>query len=330
MYTFVHVALDKLSQLLKSMLTQVGSQRNKLRDTAISLQSLKPALKSLEWDAIDLTLMNNDQLAAISEDTCLAMHEQETAEGLDAIKGCVEEVKDTLNRIEGFENPCGMGWTRVVKVDYTDPLVPCPGVSQKNVYASPGCSRDLSEFRTIITYSTGGQMYNEVCGRISALSSGIPTAFLDSAGIQNTIDSVYVDGVSLTHDSPRTHIWTFAAAAVENPMGNPADLPQQCPCDGGTPAPNFVRGDYFCEAGVGAVDISMASGFHADDILWDGEDCTTELCCTLNTPPYFYSSLDTPTTDDIDARLMQTSFTPGDDIVLTTVELYIRYTEPPE
>ena len=35
---YVHVALDKL---LKSMLIQVGSQRNKLRDTAISLQSLK-------------------------------------------------------------------------------------------------------------------------------------------------------------------------------------------------------------------------------------------------------------------------------------------------
>ena len=84
---------------------------------------------------------------AISEDTCLAMHEQETAKGLDAIKGCVEEVKDTLNRIEGFENPCGMGWTHVIKVDYTDPLVPCPGFSQKNVYTSPGCSRDLSEFR---------------------------------------------------------------------------------------------------------------------------------------------------------------------------------------
>ena len=52
-------------------------------------------------------------------------------------------------------------------------------------------------------------------------------------------------------------------------MGSPAKLPQQCPCDGGTPAPNFVQGDYFCEAGVGAVDISMASGFHADDILYD-------------------------------------------------------------
>ena len=153
------------------------------------------------------------------------------------------------------------------------------------------------------------------------LSVDFPSAFLPSAG-GNTIDSVYVEGVSLTHgSSPRRHIWTFAAAIDENPTPTPTDLDFQCPCDGGTLAPDFVRGDYFCEAGV-----EIASdGFHGDDVLWDGEDCTTELCCTLNTPPYFYSSLDTPTTDDIDARLMFNNA----DIVVTTVELYIRYTEPP-
>ena len=47
-------------------------------------------------------------------------------------------------------------------------------------------------------------------------------AFVVSSG--TTIDDAYVDGVSLTHDSiPRTHI--------------------QCPCDGGTPAPDFVHRD---------------------------------------------------------------------------------------
>ena len=155
--------------------------------------------------------------------------------------------------------------------------------------------------------------------------SNFPVAFLNSAGGGTTIDDVYVDGISLTHgSSPRTHIWTFAAADAEDPMGPASEIEAQCPCDGGTSAPDFVQGDYFCEAGVDL----QAGGFHGDDVLWDGEDCTTELCCTLNTPPYFYSSLDTPTTDDIDARLMF-SFLVGEDIVVTTVELYIRYTEPP-
>ena len=301
------------------MLTQVGSQRNKLRDADISLRSMVPALKSLEWDAVDLTLMNNDQLTASG--SCQT-HEQETAEGLEEIKDGVEDVKETLNRIEGFVHPCGgVGWTRVVKVDYTDPSVDCPGDSQKDIYESGGCSRDQSQTITSITYPVNGQLYNEVCGKVSAFSTDFPAAFFSSAG-GGTIDDVYVEGVSLTHgSSPRIHIWTFAAADREDPMADASFLISQCPCNGGTQAPDFVQGDYFCEASQGIGDLN------GDDVLWDGEDCTTELCCTLNTPPYFYSSLDTPTTDDIDARIMLTA--DNKDIVLTTVELYIRYTELP-
>ena len=312
------------------MLTQVGSQRNKLRDADISLRSMVPALKSLEWDAVDLTLMNNDQLTA--PDSCQT-HEQETAEGLEAIKDGVEDVKETLNRIEGFVHPCGgVGWTRVVKVDYTDPSVDCPGDSQKDIYESGGCSSGQSEAVTFIllTYPVNGQLYNEVCGKVSAFSVNVPEAFLASAGGDTTIDDAYVDGISLTHgSSPRTHIWTFAAADAEDPTATASVvLRTQCPCDGGTPAPDFVQGDYFCEAGV---EESTEDGLNGDDVLWDGEDCTTELCCTLNTPPYFYSFLDTPTTDDIDARVMVSSSSLSyDNIVLTAVELYIRYTEPPE
>ena len=140
---------------------------------------------------------------------------------------------------------------------------------------------------------------------------------------------MYVDGVSLTHgSSPRTHIWTFAAASAEDIVTPASEIIYHCPCDGGTPAPDFVQGDYFCEAGMET--LGMAAGFHGDDVLWDGEDCMPELCCTLNTPPYFYSSLDTPTTNDIDARLMISSLVLSNDFVLTAAELYIRYTEPPE
>ena len=135
------------------MLTQVGSQRNKLRDADISLRSMVPALKSLEWDTVDLTLMNNDHLIC-------QIHEQETAEGLVAIKDGVEDVKDTLNRIEGFVHPCGsVGWTRVVKVDYTDPSVNCPGDLQKDIYESPGCSNGQQETVTSITYPVNGQLH---------------------------------------------------------------------------------------------------------------------------------------------------------------------------
>ena len=153
------------------MLTQVGSQKNKLSDADISLRSMVPALKSLEWDAVDLTLMYNDQLIC-------QIHQQESAEGLEAIKDGIKDVKETLNRIEGFVHPCGgVGWTHVIKVDYTDPSVDCPGDSQKDIYESGGCSRDQSQTTTFITYPVNGQLYNEVCGKVSAFSAYSPQAF---------------------------------------------------------------------------------------------------------------------------------------------------------
>ncbi len=41
------------------------------------------------------------------------------------------------------------------------------------------------------------------------------------------INSTYVDGVSLTHGSPREHIWTFASALDECVSEGPG---YNCPC----------------------------------------------------------------------------------------------------
>ena len=66
-----------------------------------------------------------------------------------------------------------------------------------------------------------------------------------------TIDSNYVDGISLTHGySPRKHIWTFAAALHEYN----SDRDFVCPCTNirNNPPPRvppFVGNDYFCDAG---------------------------------------------------------------------------------
>ena len=63
-----------------------------------------------------------------------------------------------------------------------------------------------------------------------------------------TINGSYVDGVSVTHGTPRNHIWTFAAGATENDDYN-TDL---SPCDTDRPIniPRFVGNYYFCESGV--------------------------------------------------------------------------------
>ena len=46
--------------------------------------------------------------------------------------------------------------------------------------------------------------YSNVCGRVVAYQVGTTNAFRRS--LNDTIDDVYVDGVSLTHGRPRKHI----------------------------------------------------------------------------------------------------------------------------
>ena len=44
--------------------------------------------------------------------------------------------------------------------------------------------------------------------------------------------------------------------------------------------------------------------FYPNDILWDGQNCTsTSTCCQLNNPPWFTKNLPNATTDDIELRL---------------------------
>ncbi len=56
--------------------------------------------------------------------------------------------------------------------------------------------------------------YTKVYGRVRAYQYNTTNSFQEYAGGQrgnSTIDEPYVDGVSLTYENPRRHIWTFAS-----------------------------------------------------------------------------------------------------------------------
>ena len=82
-----------------------------------------------------------------------------------------------------------------------------------------------------------------VCGRMIGYQYSAPTAF-DTSIV--SIDSTYVDGVSLTHGPPgaRQHIWTFAAGWGEHNTRN-----YGCPCSNLSHplarVSSFVRNDFF-------------------------------------------------------------------------------------
>ena len=81
---------------------------------------------------------------------------------------------------------------------------------------------------------------------------GYQKGTLDGYKHIQSINGVYVDGVSITLGSPRKHVWTYA-------VGSSDDYDYRCcncPCDihSGPPPPAFVGNDYYCESGaVGAI-----------------------------------------------------------------------------
>ena len=222
----------------------------------------------------------------------------------------------------------GPEWRRIVFINMTDTSYDCP--TGLNLTQSPKrtCASQYRPFAvggcTSTTFSIGDLRipYSRVCGRIRGYQFGVTDAFYSSF---EGIDSHYVDGVSLTHGGAgsRQHIWTFASGLHELqtsslPMNN-------CPCDAGRDdlVPAFVGNDYFCESAVSGDSVPWQ--LFPDDVLWDGQDCTsTSTCCQLNNPPWFTKNLPTATTDDIELRICTSATISAEDTPLELIELYIQ------
>ena len=210
------------------------------------------------------------------------------------------------------------GWMRVAELNMTDTSQQCPGnFVDRNESGIRQC-RIPGKRCYSVHHPTPDISYSSVCGRIKAYQVGSTNGFRGAYSyLSTTIDSNYVDGVSLTHgSSPRQHIWTFAAALDRT--GNFYARGSYCPCQNSTqalPAPPFVGEDYFCDAGNEEF-MTGETGLQTDP-LWDGTDC---LCC--DNPPWFYKQLPQPTTDDIEMRLCRDDA--NENIAIEVVNIYIQ------
>ena len=221
------------------------------------------------------------------------------------------------------------GWREVVNLDMTYPYTNCPSGWQLNDIDSKRiCSRARDGWESCDSafFPVSGGEYSQVCGRIRAYQWGINNAFYGYYREQNTIENAYVSGLSLTHSSPRQHIWTFAAGRYEN-SNSRGFMTENCPCDiSSTIIPPYVGEDYFCESGQVVGDGSPVFGLYINDTLWDGKDChSSSTCCSLHNPPYFTKSLNQPTTDDLELRICTYwYFKSTENIGVELVELFVK------
>ena len=221
------------------------------------------------------------------------------------------------------------GWMRVAELDMTNCNHQCPsGLIERNDLSKRTCvpvsTNDCSSVS--IPMSNG---YSKVCGKIIAYQVGSPNTFAgtnDSHIRVTNIDTNYVDGVSLTHGSPRSHIWTFAAGLDEYPG---SFVYSNCPCtdttqsSSATPPPEYVGDDYFCD--TGSTDLYVNGNFYSDDPLWDGAGCgPLNACCSFNNPPWFYKELPQSTTDDIEMRVCKDQCPDNEDIAVELISIYVQ------
>ena len=214
---------------------------------------------------------------------------------------------------------CGPGqWTRVAYLNMLDPLQTCPSAWRLNtssgvrVCGRPSSSNNMCHG----TFYSTGRAYTKVCGRVIGYQIGHTDAFHSS----RNINVPYVEGVSITHGSPRSHIWTLAAGRSET--GSNAD----CPCATGSSnvPPSFVGNNYYCESGntnSSTVDYYL----YANDPLWDGQQCSTEgTCCSGGqSPPWFVVDFPSPSTDTIEVRICS-DYNTEEDTPIQLLELYIQ------
>ena len=222
------------------------------------------------------------------------------------------------------------GWMRVGYLNMSEPNATCPSgliFHQHNNITHNLCGRANPSTGDCnsVNYSTFGFNFTSVCGQVKGYQFGSTDAF---NSIYRTIDSPYVHGVSITYgDNPRKHLWTYAAGVYENILES-----YDCPCNTGYNnyynyyPPSFVGNRYYCESGNNQS--FFAEKLYANDYLWDGENCNglEAPCCTNHKMPWFYSALNSTTSDDIELRVCSDYGLPNEGTPLDIIELYIKRT----
>ena len=142
-----------------------------------------------------------------------------SSDSLDSLRQTAkQEIATALQNITNC--PCGGSgqWTNIANFNFSDPNMACPSAFTLLTTPVRGCKRAPGQGPVCISavFSSRGQSYSRVCGRVNGYQKGTTDAFYLSAGLR-TLEQIYVEGVSLTHGAPgsRQHIWTFVAALYE-------------------------------------------------------------------------------------------------------------------
>ena len=219
------------------------------------------------------------------------------------------------------------GWMRVAYINMTNENHTCPeGLTYSEQFFNGQLKRMCIGRHvgilncTSVTFPSHRIHYGKVCGRARGYQFGTPNGFYSYRWESQSLESAYVDGLLVTHGSPQSHIWTFAAGLSKD--GNYSSW--NCPCAlyPGPAAPPFVGERYFCESG----DIGKwrYSQWYFDDPLWDSQGCASNSMCCSRGGPWFSTELNEETNDDIEVRWCMWQDYNRDDTGVQELEIYVQ------
>ena len=208
------------------------------------------------------------------------------------------------------------GWMRAAYIDMTDESNTCPENLNYTVVNSTRMCRAAHTVQqgstcTSVIYPAHSVAYTMVCGRVRGYHYYTNEGFVGGT----SVDGYYVDGLSVTHGSPRNHIWTFAVGrSKEYNSGT------NCPCASpypGNSAPSFVGEKYFCESGRTG---QTQNQWYLDDPLWDSQGCAENSTCCDRGGPWFTTRQHS--SDDIEVRWCF-NYGEDEDVGVDQLEIYL-------
>ena len=228
-----------------------------------------------------------------------------------------------------METLCGKGggWTRIASLNMKTSSENCP--AQFRLYSQGGiraCGRPVisgSGSCVGITFSSRDIKYSQVCGKVIGYQYNSPDGASAYLASSRDINSPYIDGISLTHGSPRKHIWSLISGYSD--VGA-----NRCPCSSNDPrsVPSFVDSDYYCESGchTSIATSDEGSTLYNTDPLWDGKGCGSSetACCKRPLIPWFYKSLTYSTADSVEMRICCDQYTGDEDVLIEQYEIYVK------
>ena len=315
--------IQYLIQKLDNIVTTLSHIKN---TTTTSAGAINDVLLLVE----DLLELHNDSSLSSFPTSCqdIKSKHPNTPSGMHLIVTPDGETQHVYCHMEELCSAVG-GWTRIAYLDMSDSTEECP--PGLRLYQSGGvraCGRQSSNSGSCqsVKFPSYGISYAQVCGRVVSYQYASPDAVDHTIGTgHNDINSHYVDGISLTHGSPRQHIWTFMAGPTANKIIY--DGRHNCPCSPGSPQSShiqsFIGDDYFCESGAHD---SWTYKLYTNDPLWDGNGCGSieQTCCQAPGLPWFHKVLNSTTTDYLEMRVCADQETDDEDVPVNYYEIYIK------